>query len=118
MDNSREYGLDVAVAGIVGASRGWRYDSPSGRRRNARVLGGDNRTIAVQHLLERLDADLGVRLRPQDQRRLRRSSLNHPDTLTDAVLDADGLDPRVVPSLRGQVRSRVAEWLLALRRTD
>jgi len=115
MDNSREYGLDVAVAGIVGASRGWRYDGP---RRNARVLGGEDRAIAVQYLLERLDDDLGVRLRPKDQRRLRGMPPTHPDTFTDAVLDADGLDPRMVPSLRGQVRNRVAEWLLTLRRSD
>ena len=36
----------------------------------------------------------------------------------DAVLSVNGIDPRVVPSVRGQVRDHVAEWLLTQPRTD
>ena len=118
MDTMRAYdrtaALDVEAARIVGASRGWRYDGVTPRRPNRRAVGADDRTVAVQRLFERLDEDLGVRLPPREEQRLGRAPLNHPDTFTDAVLSADGLDPRVVPSLRGQVRRRVAQWLLAL----
>ena len=122
MDNWREHTgperLDAETARIVGASQGWRYDTPTRRRPNRRVVGADTRTIAVQRLLDRLDDDLGMRLRPRDQNRLRRTPLSHPDGFTDAVLTIEGLDPRIVPSLRAQVRRRVAEWLLMLPRTD
>ena len=118
MDNSREYELDLTVAGLVDASRGWRYDGTPRARRNGRAAGADDRAVAVQRLLDRLDEDLAVRLRWRDRQRLRRTALRHPDALADAVLSANGLDPRVVPSVRGQVRDHVAEWLLTQPRTD
>jgi len=65
--------------------------------------------IRVQLLLDELCAKLGFCLPPSEQRRLRGSSSTDVDAFTDAVLEAEGVDPRVNKQLRRTVRDTI-EW--------
>jgi hypothetical protein len=67
----------------------------------------DDREIAVQQLLDELCVKLGFCLPPDTQRRLRESPPLDVDSFTDAVFEAEGLDPVLDGRLRGQVRERV-----------
>jgi hypothetical protein len=62
----------------------------------------------VQRLLDELCTCLGFCLPPDGQARLRTSPPGTPDAFTDAVLDAEGLDPEDPDrKLRQAVRDRV-----------
>jgi hypothetical protein len=67
--------------------------------------------VQVEALLYELCVVLGFCLPPDEQARLREFPPTDVDTFTDAVIRAEGLDPRVdIPrQLRGDVRARVAE---------
>jgi hypothetical protein len=105
--------LDTAVDTMIEAANGWRYDGATLRHPTS-LVGLSDRAVAVQGLLDELDDDLGLRLPAWEQARLRDAPLLNPDGLTDAVLAAEGLAPDLVPSVRDQVRNRVADWLLRM----
>lgn len=63
-------------------------------------------------LLEELCVDLGFCLPPDAQARLIDEPPDGIDEFTDAVIQAEGLDPSVIPRpLRSAVRERVARYL-------
>ena len=68
-----------------------------------------DREAAVGQLLYDLCVDLGFCLPPDDQQRLRESPPQDPDSFTDAVFEAEGMDPRDHDGLREQVREVVAQ---------
>ena len=53
----------------------------------------------------------GFCLPEREQARLVQSPPADPDEFSDAVFAAEGLDPRLFPQLRGQVRARVQSGL-------
>lgn len=61
----------------------------------------------VQQLLYELCVDLGFCLPPQEQQRLREAPPADADDFTDAVFEAEGMDPGRHEQLRRQVRERV-----------
>jgi hypothetical protein len=67
----------------------------------------DDREVAVQQLLDELCVGLGLCLPPDEQRRLRESPPLDVDGFTDAMFEAEGLDPGLDGRLRGRVRERV-----------
>jgi hypothetical protein len=67
----------------------------------------DNRELLIQRLLDELCVKLGFCLSPSDQRRLRTAPPLDPDRFTDAVFQAEGMDPRLYGQPRRQVRRTV-----------
>lgn len=65
--------------------------------------------VRVQILLDELCVKLGFCLAPSEQRRLCESAPTDVDIFTDAVLEAEGVDPRVNKQLRRTVRDTI-EW--------
>lgn len=65
--------------------------------------------IRVQILLDELCVKLGFCLAPTVQLRLRSLPVSDVDRFTDAVLEAEGVDPRVNKQLRRTVRDTI-EW--------
>jgi hypothetical protein len=63
----------------------------------------------VQVLLDELCVKLGFCLSPGEQHRLRESTPADVDSFTDAVLEAEGVDPRLNKQLRRRVRDTI-EW--------
>ncbi|WP_326690778.1 hypothetical protein OIE63_29040 [Streptomyces sp. NBC_01795] len=61
----------------------------------------------VQRLLYELCVDLGFCLPPQEQRRLREAPPADADSFTDAVFEAEGMDPGLPE--HEQLRQRVRE---------
>jgi hypothetical protein len=106
---AREVAFDAAVDVMIVQSRGWRFGPSHGRagRHHGRVRTGDDRTVAVQRLLDELCAELGFCLSPRAQTRLLRSAPTDPDEFTEAVFAAEGLDSHLFPHLRHQVISLV-----------
>jgi len=80
------------------------------------MAGADDRAIAVQRLLDELCAEVGFYLPTREQARLRQWPRFDADAFTDAVFDAEGMDPRLYPHLRSQVQARVEGWLPAIDR--
>lgn len=72
-------------------------------------MNGGEETLRVQILLDELCVKLGFCLSPGVQRSLRESAPADVDTFTDAVLEAEGVDPRVNKQLRRTVRDTI-EW--------
>ena len=72
-------------------------------------MSSDQENVRVQVLLDELCAKLGFCLSPGVQRRLRESAPGDVDTFTDAVLEAEGVDPRHNKQLRRTVRDTI-EW--------
>jgi hypothetical protein len=67
----------------------------------------DGREAEVQQLLDDLCVKLGFCLPPTEQRRLRESPPLDADSFTDAVVEAEKMDPRLHEQLRRQVRERI-----------
>jgi hypothetical protein len=65
--------------------------------------------LRVQLLLDELCAKLGFCLTPAVQRRLRSLPVSDVDSFTDAVMEAEGTDPRHNKQLRRTVRDTI-EW--------
>ncbi|MBO8192284.1 hypothetical protein ITI46_11485 [Streptomyces oryzae] len=65
----------------------------------------------VQRLLYELCVDLGFCLPPQEQRRLYAAPPADPDTFTDAVFEAEGMNPAEHGPLRQQVREVAARHM-------
>ena len=65
----------------------------------------------VGKLLYDLCVDLGFCLPPDDIRRLVESPPAGVDAFTDAVFEAEGMDPTIHPDLRSQVRAVVVEQM-------
>jgi hypothetical protein len=105
--------FDTAVDTLLDRAGGWRFGF-SHRRGPVRMAGEDGRAIAVQRLLDELSADLSFCLPPREQARLRQWPMLDAGAFTDAVFVAVGMDPRLFPHLRGQVRARVERWLPAI----
>ncbi|MET8894064.1 hypothetical protein [Streptomyces albogriseolus] len=61
----------------------------------------------VGELLYELCVDLGFCLPPDDMRRLREAPPTDADSFTDAVFEAEGMDPAEHDELRKQVREAV-----------
>jgi hypothetical protein len=72
------------------------------------VGGGGGREIEVQRILDELCVGLGFCLPPEEQRRLRESPPADADSFTDAVFQAEGLDPMLEKRLRRRVRDRIS----------
>jgi hypothetical protein len=70
-----------------------------------------DREADVQRLLDTLCVEVGFCLPPVEQRHLRASWSLDAGAFTDAVFDADGMDPRLDPVLYRQVRSRVDQHM-------
>jgi hypothetical protein len=70
------------------------------------VASRDGREVEVQQFLNELCVELGFCLPPDEQRRLRESPAADADSFTDAVFEAEAMDPGVNERLRGQVRER------------
>jgi hypothetical protein len=77
------------------------------------VGAADDRTVAVQRLLDELCVELGFCLRSRERTQLLQSPPTDPDEFTDAVFAAEGMDPRLFPQLRSQVMVRVQSGLSA-----
>lgn len=65
----------------------------------------------VQRLLYELCVDLGFCLPPAEHRRLREAPPADPDLFTDAVFEAEGMDPDEDRRLRRQVRDVVVRHM-------
>ncbi|MGW0819243.1 hypothetical protein ACWD00_39620 [Streptomyces viridiviolaceus] len=63
--------------------------------------------VEVQQLLYELCVDLGFCLPPQEQHHLMETPPADADTFTEAVFEAEGMDPGLHEELRRQVRERV-----------
>jgi hypothetical protein len=79
------------------------------RDRDQPELTMGDQEVRVQVLLNELCVKLGFCLSPGEQRRLRESAPNDVDSFTDAVLEAEGVDPRVNKQIRRTVRDTI-EW--------
>ncbi|UXI81794.1 hypothetical protein N6Q81_28950 [Streptomyces vinaceusdrappus] len=67
----------------------------------------DDQKAEVRQLLYALCVDLGFCLPPQEQQRLQEAPPTDADSFTDAVFEAEGMDPGLHERLRRQVRERV-----------
>jgi hypothetical protein len=67
---------------------------------------------AIDALLVELCVDFGFCLPPDDEQRLRDSPPDDVDGFTDAVMNADRMDPSLHEHLRRQVREVVAKWFV------
>ena len=65
--------------------------------------------VRIQLLLDELCVKLGFCLALSEQQRLRALPVSDVDKFTDAVLEAEGVDPRVNKQLRRTVRDTI-EW--------
>jgi hypothetical protein len=110
---AREVAFDNSVDVIIDQSRGWRFGLPDGRarRHRSRVRAADDRTVAVQRLLDELCVELGFCLPSREQARLLQSPPTDPDEFTNAVFAAEGMDPHLFPDLRSEVSIRVQSGL-------
>ncbi len=108
--------FDTAVDALLDRARGWRFGGFTHGRGPVRMAGADDRAIAVQRLLDELCAEVGFYLPTREQARLRQWPRFDADAFTDAVFDAEGMDPRLYPHLRSQVQARVEGWLPAIDR--
>jgi hypothetical protein len=111
---SREVAFDNAVDVMIDQGGGWRFGAPAhghSPRHRGPMIAADDRTIAVQRLLDDLCGELGLCLPSRARARLLQSPPMNPDELTDAVFAAAGLDPRLFSHLRGQVHARVQSGL-------
>jgi hypothetical protein len=110
---SREVAFDNAVDVMIDQGRGWRFGLADGRagRHYGRTGEAEDRTIAVQRLLDGLCDELGFCIPPRERARLLQSPPTDPDEFTDAVFAAQGLDPRLLPHLRSQVNALVQNGL-------
>lgn len=72
-------------------------------------MSADEEQVRVQILLDELCVKLGFCLSPGVQRALRDSAPSDVDSFTDAVLEAEGVDPRLNKQLRRTVRDTI-EW--------
>ena len=110
---AREVAFDNSVDVIIDQSRGWRFGLPDGRasRHRSRVRAADDRTVAVQRLLDELCVELGFCLPSREQARLLQSPPTDPDEFTNAVFAAEGMDPHLFPDLRSEVCIRVQSGL-------
>ena len=110
---AREVAFDNSVDVIIDQSHGWRFGLPDGRasRHRSRVRAADDRTVAVQRLLDELCVELGFCLPSREQARLLQSPPTDPDEFTNAVFAAEGMDPHLFPDLRSEVCIRVQSGL-------
>jgi len=110
---ARDVAFDNSVDVIIDQSRGWRFGLPDGRarRHHGRVHAADDRTVAVQRLLDELCVELGFSLPSRTRNQLLQWQPTDPDEFTDAIFAAQGLDPRLFPHLRSQVSARVQSGL-------
>ncbi len=110
---AREVAFDNSVDVIIDQSRGWRFGWPDGRARRSRggVHAADDRTVAVQRLLDELCVELGFCLPSRARASLLQSPPTDPDEFTNAVFAAEGMDPHLFPHLRSEVSIRVQSGL-------
>ena len=110
---SREAAFDHAVDVMIDQGPGWRFGLPNGRagRHHARTGAADDRTIALQRLLDELCDELGFCLSPRARARLLQTPPTDPDEFTDAVFAAQGLDPGAFLHLRRQANAIVQNGL-------
>ncbi len=110
---AREVAFDNSVDVIIDQSRGWEFGLPDGRARRHRggLRAGDDRTVAVQRLLDELCAELGFCLPSRARAQLLQSPPTDPDEFTNAVFAAEGMDPRLFPHLRSELAIRVQSGL-------
>jgi hypothetical protein len=107
--------LDQMLQGARGVLPGTRSH---GGRHLGRVANADGRSVAVQRLLDELCDDVGFCLPPLAEARLQQAPPLDAESLTDAVFLAGGMDPRLYPYLRREVRVRVDRWLPAIARPE
>jgi hypothetical protein len=110
--SARDAAPDDAVEPML--SQAWPLDALAPRgamRHRGRAVGEDGRAIEVQRHLDELAMELGFLLPPKAQKQLRQAAPADPDEFTDALFHADGMDSRLFPHLRHQVRARVSHRL-------
>lgn len=73
-------------------------------------MNAENTSKQIGHLLDELCVDLGFCLPPEARASLRAAPPADVDAFTDAVFEAEGLDPHANPRLREAVRARVAAY--------